>query len=79
MKHYESTLSQVAEAVFSATDLKTAQYRFIEHVSQTRVKDKEKMISAVKELKSLTAVHSYTANALLRFEGLSVNSYVKED
>lgn len=72
MKHYESTLAQVAESVFSATDLQTAQTRFIEHVSNTRVKDKEKMISAVKELRSLTAVHRYTANALLKFEGMGV-------
>jgi hypothetical protein len=66
----ESTLSKIAESVFSATDLQTAQNRFIQHVSETKVKDKEKMISVVKELKTVQAVHRYTANALLAYEGL---------
>jgi len=68
----ESTLSKIAESVFSATDLQTAQNRFIDHVSQTQVKDKEKMISTVKELTTLQAVHRYTANALLKFEGMGL-------
>ena len=74
--NYQSTLAQIAEAVFSATDLQTAQNRFIEHVSTTRVKDKEKMISTVKELRSVAAVHRYTANALLKFEGMGVGKKV---
>jgi len=68
----ESTLSKIAESVFSATDLQTAQNRFIQHVSETKVKDKEKMVSVVKELTTLQAVHRYTANALLKFEGLGL-------
>lgn len=74
---FESTLSKIAESVFSATDLQTAKNRFIEHVSETKVKDKEKMIATVKELTSLQAVHRYTANALLKFEGLGMNNFDK--
>jgi len=69
----QSTLSGIAEAVFSATDLETARNRFIKHVSDTKVKDKEKMISTVKELTTVQAIHRYTANALLKFEGMGVN------
>ncbi len=68
----ESTLSKIAESVFSATDLQTAQNRFVQHVSETKVKDREKMIGVVRELKSLSAVHRYTANALLKFEGMGL-------
>lgn len=73
----QSTLAQIAESVFTATDLETARNRFIIHVSETNVKDKEKMIATVKELKSLHAVHKYTANALLKFEGLGMNNFEK--
>jgi hypothetical protein len=71
---FESTLSKIAEAVFSSTDFKSAQNTFIDHVDSTNVKDKNKMIEAVKKLTTLTALQHYCANALLKFEGLGLST-----
>ena len=70
----ESTLVSIAEAVFSATDMDTARIRFIQHVEKSRVNeaDKEKMIATMKGLKSLVAIYRYTANALLKYEGMGL-------
>ena len=70
----ESTLTKIAESVFIANDFKSAQTTFIEHVSSTNIKDKNKMIEAVKKLTSLTALQRYCANALLKYEGLGLST-----
>jgi hypothetical protein len=69
----QSKLSEITEQIFSATDFFTAQHLFITFVESTKVKDKVKMVNAVKQLKTLPQLQRYTANALLKFEGLSVN------
>ena len=70
----ESTLTKIAESVFIANDFKSAQTTFIEHVSSTNIKDKNKMIDAVKKLTNLTALQRYCANALLKYEGLGLST-----
>ena len=67
-----STLNEIANEVFLAKDWKTAQNPFIEHVSKTNVKDKDKMIDEVSKMTTLQAIQRYTANALLKYEGLGV-------
>lgn len=67
-----STLNEIANEVFIAKDWKTAQSLFIEHVSKTNVKDKDKMVSEVSKMTNLNAIQRYTANALLKYEGLGV-------
>jgi hypothetical protein len=67
-----STLNEIANEVFVAKDWKTAQNLFIEHVSKTNVKDKDKMIDEVSKMTNLAAIQRYTANALLKYEGLGV-------
>jgi hypothetical protein len=67
-----STLNEIANEVFIAKDWKTAQNTFIEHVSKTNVKDKNKMIDEVNKMTNLAAIQRYTANALLKYEGLGV-------
>jgi len=67
-----STLNEIANEVFVAKDWKTAQNLFIEHVSKTNVKDKDKMIDEVNKMTNLAAIQHYTANALLKYEGLGV-------
>ena len=70
----ESTLAGIAEAVFSATEPETARIRFIQHMEKSRVNqaDKNKMIAVVKELKTLHDIQRYTANALLKYEGMGL-------
>ena len=69
---FESKLTEITNQIFTATDFLTAQSLFITFVESTKVKDKVKMISAVKQLRNLPQLQRYTANALLKFEGLGV-------
>jgi hypothetical protein len=71
-KHFTSKLAEITDAVFSATDFLSAQSLFISFVDGTQVKDKNKMISEVKGMRTLPQLQRYTANALLKFEGLGV-------
>jgi len=71
---FESTLSKIAEKVFTSVDFKSAQNTFIDHVGNTNVKDKNKMIEAVKKLTNLSALQRYCANALLKYEGLGLST-----
>lgn len=66
----ESTLASVASSVWEAKTADQARTLLIEHLSSTKVKDKDKMIQDIEQLKTLQAIHRYTANALLKFEGL---------
>jgi len=75
---YQSTLAQITEQVYQAKTADEAKQAIINHLNTTRVKDKEKMIRQVNELKYLAKVQQYFTNALLRWEGLSTNSYAKE-
>ena len=79
MKHYESTLTNITEQVYSAKTAQEAKSAILTHLESTNVKDKKKMIWDVSQLNSLVRIQSYFTNALLRFEGLSVNSYAKQD
>ncbi len=68
---FQSTLASIASLVWEAKTVDQARTVLIEHLSDTKVKDKDKMIQDIEQLKTLQAVHRYTANALLKFEGLS--------
>ena len=71
--HFPSKLVEITDAIFTATDFLSAQSLFINFVDGTKVKDKDKMISEVKNMKTLFQLQRYVANALLKFEGLGVN------
>jgi hypothetical protein len=68
---FESTLASIATLVWEAETADQARQILIEHLAGTKVKDRDKMISDIQALDSLRAIHRYTANALLKFEGLS--------
>jgi len=70
----QSTLTKIAESVFTATDFTTAKTTFVEHISATNIKDKDKMIDAVNKLKNLISLQRYCANALLKYEGLGLTT-----
>ena len=68
---FQSTLASIASLVWEAQTVQQAKDTLTEHLRSTNVKDRDKMIQDIEQLKTLTAVHRYTANALLKFEGLS--------
>lgn len=76
MKHIkiESTLVKVANVVFETKDFKLAQQTAIEHLTESNIKesDKLKMIDEISKAKNLQRLQSYCANALLKYEGLGV-------
>lgn len=69
-KHYTSKLAEITNTIFSATDFLSAKNLLLEFIESTQVKSKNKMIFDVNNLKTLYQVQRYTANALLKFEGL---------
>ncbi len=70
----ESTLSSIAKDVFAAANVMDAKRIFIDYVSSSRIKesDKVKMLAEVSKMSSLMQLHRYTANALLKYEGLGL-------
>lgn len=67
----ESTLASIAPFVFQAQDANSAKEILIKHLCETNVKDRDKMIQDIQQLTSLQDIHRYTANSLLKYEGLS--------
>jgi hypothetical protein len=70
----ESTLSSIAREVFAATNATDAKRIFIDYVSSSHIKesDKQKMLMEASKMTSLMQLHRYTANALLKYEGLGL-------
>ena len=70
----ESTLSSIAKEVFAATNAMDAKRIFIDYVSNSHIKesDKAKMLTEASRTSSLLQIHRYTANALLKYEGLGL-------
>jgi len=70
----ESTLSSIAREVFAASNAVDAKRIFIDYVSSSHIKesDKQKMLTEASRMTSLLQIHRYTANALLKYEGLGL-------
>ena len=70
----QSTLASIARDVFVAPDASTAKQIFIDYVSGSHIKesDKQKMLAEASKMTSLLQIHRYTANALLKYEGLGL-------
>jgi len=70
----ESTLAKIANVVFETKDFKLAQQTAIEHLTESGIKesDKLKMIDEISKAKNLQRLQIYCANALLKYEGLGV-------
>lgn len=66
----QSTLADIASQVWQAQDVNQAKEILVNHLSDTNVKDRDKMIDDIQQLNTLQAVHRYTANSLLKYEGL---------
>ena len=78
MRHsITSTLDSISEQVFNSKTATEAKDVIIKHLSDTRVKDKEKMINELNNMKNLTQIWRYFSGALLKFEGLGMNQLQK--
>ena len=69
-----STLASIASLVWEAKTAQQAKDTLIEHLRSTQVKDRDKMIDDVQKLSTLQQVQRYTANSLLKYEGLSTKA-----
>ena len=71
----ESTLTNIAEQVFTATSVQQAKQIALEFLDKSKIKeeDRKKMINEIETKKDLVKLQIYIANALLKFEGLSLN------
>jgi hypothetical protein len=79
MKNLNSILNRITEKVFCAKNLVDAKIIFIKELENSKIDNiaKNKMLFEIDNIKSLVKLQSYLCNALLRFEGLSVNKYKK--
>jgi hypothetical protein len=71
----ESTLAKIANVVFETKDFKLAQQTAIDHLTESSIKesDKLKMINEISKAKNLQRLQTYCANALLKYEGLGIS------
>ena len=68
-----STLASIASLVWEAENAQQAKETLTEHLQSVNVKDRDKMIQDIQKLRTLEAIHRYTANALLKYEGLGTD------
>ena len=69
----KSTLEGVAPQVFTATSYEVAKALILDHLKETNVKDRDKMIDDVSRLTNLISIQKYLANSLLKYESLGMN------
>ena len=71
----QSTLTKIAEQVFTAKSCDEAKKIALDYLSESKIneEDRVKMIAEIEQKKDLVKLQIYIANALLKFEGLSVN------
>jgi hypothetical protein len=71
----KSTLTKIAEQVFTAKTCDDAKKIALDYLSESKIneEDRVKMIEEIQQKKDLVKLQMYIANALLKFEGLSIN------
>ena len=71
----QSTLTKIAEKVFTAKSCYDAKKIALDYLSESKIneEDRVKMIAEIEQKKDLVKLQMYIANALLKFEGLSIN------
>ena len=75
MKHYQSTLTQISEQVYSAKSADETKQIIVDYLSTTRVKDRDTMIKQVQTKRTLNEVWFYFSNSLLKFEQLGTSQF----
>lgn len=70
----ESTLAKIAEDVFKAPNCEAAKAIIYEHLKDSTIKDRDKILTDVSKISNFIKLQTYFANSLLKYEGLSVNN-----
>ena len=75
-----SIFEQISEIAFNTADLNFAKQNTIEFVQSKNINDKDKqsILKAIDECKTITKFQMYIANALLKYEGLGADRMAKE-
>lgn len=76
----KSIFEQISEIVFNTADLNFAKQSTVEFVSSKNINDKDKqsILKAINECKTIQRFQMYIANALLKYEGLGADRMMKE-
>ena len=76
----KSIFEQISEIVFNTADLTIARQQTIEFVQSKNINDKDKqsILKAINECKTIQRFQMYIANALLKYEGLGMDRMVNE-
>ena len=77
----KSVLEECTEVLFTINDLKQAKEYVINFINNRGIKDTDKVniVRGTNESKSLIRLQTYVCNALLKYEGLSVNKPTTDD
>jgi hypothetical protein len=75
-----SIFEQISEIVFTTADLAIAKQSTVEFVSSKNINDKDKqsILKAIDECKTIQRFQFYIANALLKYEGLGADRMANE-
>jgi len=73
----KSIFEQISQDVFKMNNINDIKQYVIEFVNGKNIDDKDKqgIIKNISECRNVMAAQRYICNALLKFEGLSVNKY----
>ena len=76
----KSIFEQISIEVFKITDLGKAKEYVVNFVSTKQINDKDKqsILKETNNAKSLYKLQQYICNALLKYEGLSLNKHTTE-
>lgn len=76
----KSTLADIAPQVYQAVNYESARAIITEHLKDSQIKDEDrkKMLDGVQKLNNLRQIQTYFSNALLKYEGMSLNNNNKE-
>lgn len=77
----KSILQEITTVVFTMNNIGDIQVYVVNFVNERKIDDVDKkgIIQNINACKSVLAAHRYLCNALLKFEGLSVNGYDKKE
>ncbi len=77
----KSVFEQIASNVFQMKNVEQAKQYITEFVNSKEIKDTDKqlIVNNVSNCRNILQIQRYICNALLKYEGMSVNKFVNED
>jgi hypothetical protein len=77
----KSVFEQIASNVFQMKNVEQAKQYITEFVNSKEIKDTDKqlIVNNVSNCRNILQIQRYICNALLKYEGMSVNKFANED